>query len=141
MATSGDRRPQRVQDHIERYQATDGLGGHIWNGVPTLLLTTTGRQSGEPFTTPLVYGRNGDDYLVVASRGGAVIHPHWYQNLRANPSVEVQVAADRFSATARTAMPEEKARLWPTMTAIWPRYDEYQRESVRDIPLVILERQ
>ena len=141
MSDSGGRRPQRVQEHIERYRASNGEDGHIWNGVPTLLLTTTGRQSGEPFTTPLVYGRNGDDYLIVASSAGSVVHPHWYRNLRANPSVEVQVAADRFTATARTASPEEKSRLWPIMTAILPRYDEYQETSIREIPLVILERQ
>ncbi len=139
MTTSGNQHPQRVQDHLERYLATGGRDGHIWNGVPTLLLTTTGMQSGEPFTTPLVYGRKGGDYMVVASRGGAVRHPAWYRNLRANPTVEVQVAAGRFTATARTASPEERARLWPVMTAIWPRYDEYQEISIREIPLVILE--
>jgi deazaflavin-dependent oxidoreductase (nitroreductase family) len=141
MTTSGSRRPQRVQDHIDRYRASGGADGHIWQGVPTLLLTTMGRQSGEPVTTPLVYGRSGDSYLVVASRGGSEIHPHWYLNLRANPVVDLQVAADRFTATARTATPQEKASLWPIMTGIWPRYDEYQQSTGRDIPLVILERQ
>jgi deazaflavin-dependent oxidoreductase (nitroreductase family) len=141
MTTSGSRRPQRVQDHIDRYRASGGADGHIWQGVPTLLLTTMGRQSGEPVTTPLVYGRSGDSYLVVASRGGSEIHPHWYLNLRANPVVDLQVAADRFTATARTATQQEKASLWPIMTGIWPRYDEYQQSTGRDIPLVILERQ
>ena len=141
MTTSGSRRPQRVQDHIDRYRASGGADGHIWQGVPTLLLTTMGRQSGEPVTTPLVYGRSCDSYLVVASRGGSEIHPHWYLNLRANPVVDLQVAADRFTATARTATPHEKASLWPIMTGIWPRYDEYQQSTGRDIPLVILERQ
>ena len=141
MITSGGMRPEWVQDHIDRYRASDGEDGHIWRGVPTLLLTTTGRQSGEHITTPLIYGRSGDSYLVVASRGGSEIHPHWYLNLRANPGVELQVAADRFNATARTATPEEKASLWPIMTAIWPRYDEYQQRTGRDIPLVVLERQ
>ena len=141
MAASGERRPQGVLDHIERYLATDGKDGHIWNGAPTLLLTTVGRESGQPFTTPLVYGKNGDDYVLVAASRGSVRHPGWYRNLRANPTVEVQVAADRFTATARTATPEERARLWPVMTAIWPRYDEYQEISVREIPMVVLERQ
>ena len=141
MTTSGSRRPQRVQDHIDRYRASGGADGHIWQGVPTLLLTTMGRQSGEPVTTPLVYGRSGDSYLVVASRGGSEIHPHWYLNLRANPVVDLQVAADRFTATARTATQQEKASLWPIMTGIWPRYGEYQQSTGRDIPLVILERQ
>ena len=140
MTTTGNQRPEWVQDHIDRYRASGGEDGHIWRGVPTLLLTTTGRQSGDKITTPLIYGRSGDRYLLVASRGGAVIHPHWYLNLRANPAVELQVAADRFPATGRTATPEEKAELWHTMTAIWPRYDEYQQNTDRDIPLVILER-
>ena len=77
----------------------------------------------------------------MASRGGSEIHPHWYLNLRANPVVDLQVAADRFTATARTATQQEKASLWPIMTGIWPRYDEYQQSTGRDIPLVILERQ
>ena len=109
--------------------------------MPTLLLTTVGRQSGDEFTTPLVYGRSQDMYLVVASRGGAVTHPQWFLNLRANPTVKLQVAAEKFTATAHIASPEEKAHLWPIMTAIWPKYDEYQQATERDIPLVILERQ
>ena len=140
MTTSGGARPEWVQDHIDRYRTSSGEDGHVWQGAPTLLLTTTGRQSGGRFTTPLIYGRIGDSYLVVASRGGSEVHPHWYLNLRANPAVEVQVAADRFTARARTATAEEKHRLWPLMTAIWPRYDEYQQQTQRDIPLVVLER-
>ncbi len=140
MATQGGRHPEWVQDHISRYRASDGEDGHIWQGLPTLLLTCTGRQSGARFTTPLVYGRSGDSYLVVASRGGAETHPQWFLNLRANPAVEVQVAANRFKATARIASPEEKAELWPKMTAILPRYDEYQQNTERDIPVVVLER-
>ena len=140
MKASGGKRPDGVQDHIDRYRASNGEDGHIWNGVATVLLTTTGRQSGDKFTTPLIYGQSGDRYLLVASRGGSVLHPHWYLNLRANPEVELQVAADRFAATARTASPEKKADLWPVMTAIWPKYDEYQQNTERYIPLVILER-
>ena len=140
MPTSRSVRPGGVQDHIDRYRASNGEDGHMWRGVTTLLLTTTGRQSGDRITTPLIYGQSGEMYLLVASRGGSEIHPHWYLNLRANPSVELQVAADRFMATARTATPEEKADLWPVMTAIWPKYDEYQEGTERDIPLVILER-
>ena len=140
MTANNRNRPEWVQDHIDRYRASSGEDGHMWNGMPTLLLTTTGRQSGNSITTPLVYGRSGERYLLVASRGGAALHPHWYLNLRANPRVELQVAADRFAATARTASPEEKAELWPVMTAILPRYDEYQRNTERDIPLVVLER-
>lgn len=139
MTTSGGARPW-VREHLERYLQTDGEDGHIWRGVPTLLLTTTGRKSGEPYTTPLIYGEDAGRYMVVASRGGAPSHPQWYLNLNANPSVGAQVAADKFQATARTASPDEKPALWALMTAIYPPYDEYQAATEREIPVVILER-
>jgi deazaflavin-dependent oxidoreductase (nitroreductase family) len=123
-----------------RYIASGGQDGHIWEGVPTLLLTTTGRRSGQSRTTPLIYGRAGARYLVVASRGGAPAHPEWYQNLVAQPDVHVQVMADRFKARALTATAAEKPALWKTMTAIWPPYDEYQARTKREIPVVIIER-
>jgi deazaflavin-dependent oxidoreductase (nitroreductase family) len=129
------------QAHVDRYLATDGEEGHDWEGTQTLILTTTGRRSGEPRVLPLIYGRQGDDYLLVASKGGAPQHPGWYLNLQANPEVEVQVKGERFRARARTATPEEKVELWPIMTKEWPAYDQYQARSPRDIPLVILERE
>ena len=129
-----------VAEHARRYLATNGEDGHLWRGVPTLALTTIGRKTGTPRRTMLIYGRDGDNYLLVASQGGAPQHPQWYQNLAAQPEVGVQVRAERFTARARTATPEEKARLWPTMTALWPAFDEYQAKTRRDIPLVILER-
>ena len=116
------------------------MDGHIWEGVPTLLLTTTGRRSSESRTTPLIYGRDGDRYLLVASRGGAPTHPGWYQNLVAQPEVRVQVLADRFKARARAATAAERPALWKAMTAIWPAYEEYQRRTTREIPVVIIER-
>ncbi len=139
--TTSDNRPRGwVEDHVRRYQASDGEDGHIWNGVPTLLLTTTGRRSGRSFTTPLIYGRHGDSYVIVASKGGAPRHPDWYMNLSENPEVGVQVAADRFTARARTAGPDEKPTVWATMAEIWPEYDLYQTRTSRVIPVVILER-
>ena len=99
------------------------------------------RRSGQPRPQPLIYGRHGDDYLVVASKGGAPQHPAWYLNLEANPEVEVQVMGDKMRAHARTATPEEKQTLWPTMTSEWPDYDRYQEITDRDIPVVILEPQ
>ena len=129
------------QEHVKRYVETDGEVGHDWqNGVPVLILTTTGRRSGEERPTPLIYGRSGDDYLVVASKGGAPEPPAWYLNLSEAPDVQVQVKADRFGAHARTATPEEKADMWSTMAAIWPAYDEYQTRTDREIPVVVLER-
>ena len=98
---SGGRPPGWQQAHARRYMETGGQDGHIWEGVTTLLLTTKGRRSGEPRTTPLIYGKDGDRYLVVASRAGAPTHPDWYENLVAQPEVQVQVMADRFKARAR----------------------------------------
>ncbi|MER5453847.1 nitroreductase family deazaflavin-dependent oxidoreductase [Micromonospora sp. NPDC002389] len=130
-----------VAEHIDRYVETNGAEGHEWQpGVFTLLLTTRGRRSGALRRTALIYGRHGDAYVVVASQGGAPRHPAWYLNLLADPEAQVQVAAERFTARARTATPEEKARLWPDMVAIWPAYDDYQTKTDRDIPVVVLER-
>jgi deazaflavin-dependent oxidoreductase (nitroreductase family) len=128
------------QEHVRRYQETDGAEGHEWQGVRTLILTTTGRHSGESRSTPLIYGRHGDDYLVVASKGGAPEHPAWYLNLLEDPEVKVQVMGDRFSARARPASPDEQPELWQKMASIWPAYDEYQTKTDREIPVVVLER-
>jgi deazaflavin-dependent oxidoreductase (nitroreductase family) len=127
-------------EHTERYLNTGGRVGHEWQGTQTLLLTTRGARTGEPRTAPLIYGRHGDDYLLVASKGGSDRPPAWYVNLRANPDVEVQVMGERFPARARTATPEEKPLLWRTMLDEWPAYDEYQRKTDREIPVVVLER-
>jgi deazaflavin-dependent oxidoreductase (nitroreductase family) len=129
------------EEHVRRYRETAGEVGHIWNGVPTLLLTTTGRRSGDQRTTPLIYGQDGDRYVVVASKGGAPQHPAWYLNLSAQPAVELQVAAERFRARARTAAPNERERLWTLMAGIWPAYDDYQAKTERVIPVVVLERE
>ncbi|HUY74187.1 MAG TPA: nitroreductase family deazaflavin-dependent oxidoreductase [Candidatus Dormibacteraeota bacterium] len=137
---STDQHVSWQQAHMQRYLETNGEEGHIWNGLPTLLLTTTGRRSGQLHTTPLIYGQDAGRYLVVASRGGAPQHPQWYLNLVAQPEVQVQVGADRFRARARPATPEEKPALWKQMAGIFPNYDEYQTRTSREIPVVILER-
>lgn len=130
-----------VAEHIHRYVETDGAEGHEWRpGVFTLLLTTRGRRTGKLRRTALIYGRDGDDYLVVASQGGAPEHPAWYLNLLAEPQVQVQVGGEKFIARARTAGPAEKPRMWRTMTGIWPAYDGYQAKTDREIPVVVLER-
>jgi deazaflavin-dependent oxidoreductase (nitroreductase family) len=125
-------------EHVRRYQETAGEEGYLWNGVPILLLTTTGRRSGQRRTSALIFGRDGDDYLIVASTGGAPNHPRWYLNLVANPDAEIQVRADHIPVVARTASPEEKPRLWKVMTNNWPNYDVYQTRTDREIPLVVL---
>jgi deazaflavin-dependent oxidoreductase (nitroreductase family) len=125
-------------EHVQRYRETDGEVGGEWNGAPALLLTTTGRRSGEPRTSALIYGRDGDDYLVVASVGGMPNHPAWYLNLQADPQVSVQVGGERFEATARTASDDEKPRLWAIVNEVWPNYDVYQTRTDRVIPVVVL---
>ena len=128
------------EEHTQKYKETGGQEGHDWQGTQTLLLTTKGRKSGEPRELPLIYGKSGDDYLIVASKGGADAPPAWYLNIEADPDVEVQVWDDRFPAKARVATAEEKAEMWKTMTAEWPAYDDYQKKTDREIPIIVLER-
>jgi deazaflavin-dependent oxidoreductase (nitroreductase family) len=128
-----------VAEHIQKYVETDGEQGHIWNGVPTLLLTTKGRKTGELRRTALIYGKHGSSYLVVASKGGADDAPAWYLNLSANPEVQVQIGPEVFTAQARTATEDEKPELWSKMADIWPAYDEYQTKTQRPIPVVVLD--
>lgn len=130
-----------VKDHIERYVATGGEDGHEWQpGVYTLLLTTTGRKSGEAKRTALIYQPDGAGFAVVASNGGSTGHPAWYLNLLADPSAHVQVGSEEFTAKARTATAEERPRLWALMNEVWPSYTEYQTKTDREIPVVVLDR-
>jgi deazaflavin-dependent oxidoreductase (nitroreductase family) len=141
MSTTRHDQPLFGAEHVNRYRETGGAEGHDWRGTTTLLLTTTGRKSGQKRTTPLIYQRYGDSFLVVASKGGAPQPPGWYLNLTEHPRVEVQVRDKVFPARARTATPEEKPDMWRTMTATWPDYDDYQRKTEREIPVVVLEPQ
>ncbi len=127
-------------EHVRAYQETDGERGYEWRGTQCLLLTTVGRKSGEPRTMPLIFAPDEDRQVIVASKGGAPEHPAWYLNLRDNPEVEVQVKGDKFTATARDAEGEERARLWDVMVGEWPDYNDYQAKTDREIPIVILER-
>jgi len=126
------------EEHVRQYRATDGEVGYLWNDAPILLLTTTGRRSGELRTSALIFGRDGDDYLVVGSMGGAPRHPSWYLNITAQPVAEIQVRAERIPVVARTASDDEKPRLWRIMTDVWPNYDAYQTRTDRSIPVVVL---
>ncbi|MDO8211264.1 nitroreductase family deazaflavin-dependent oxidoreductase [Conexibacter sp. CPCC 206217] len=128
------------KEHVERYEATDGEEGHDWQNTTTLILTTRGRKSGELRRTPLIYQPDGDNLLICASRGGAPEPPAWYLNLLDEPEVGLQVRGDRFTAHARVATPEEKPAMWRKMAATWPDYDEYQKRTDREIPIVVLER-
>ena len=139
--------PNWIADHIRRYQQSNGADGHLWDAsqaggkglIPTLLLTTTGRKSGEPRVLPLIYGKTPTGYAIVASKGGHPSHPVWYLNLLAQPKVRVQVAADKFDAKARVTSGPERAALWKQLAAIYPPYDDYQRRTQREIPVVVIE--
>lgn len=140
--------PGWMQDHTRRYLSSGGTDGHMFTltppgysemTVPSLLLTTTGRRSGEKFVFPLFYGKAGDSYFVVASKGGSPEHPGWYRNLLANPEAEVQVGTTRVRAQARTATGEERARLWQEALRFWPPYADYQSKTEREIPVVVLD--
>lgn len=126
------------ESHVEAYRETGGETGYLWNGVTTLLLTVAGRKTGEPRTSALIFGRDGDDHLVIASMGGAPMHPQWYENLLADPGAEIQVKAEVIPVIARTATADEKPRLWAIMCEAWPNYDTYQERTDRDIPVVVL---
>jgi proline iminopeptidase len=128
-------------EHVRRYRETGGTVGHIWRrGSTILLLTTTGRTSGEKRTTPLIYVPDGPHYAIVASKGGAPDNPGWYKNLEKTPEVELQVKDEVFRARARTVQGEERARLWRKAAGVWPDYDEYAKSTTREIPVVVLER-
>jgi proline iminopeptidase len=129
------------EEHVRRYQQTDGKEGHDWReGSTVLLLTTTGRKSGNESTTPLIYDLDGDDPVIVASKGGAPEHPGWYRNLLHSPDAGVQIKGETFRAKARTTEGDERDRLWKQMNGVWSHYDEYQEKTDREIPVVVLER-
>lgn len=127
-------------EHVKKYRETDGETGHDWQGTQTLILTTTGRRTGKARDKALIYGLTGDNPVVVASKGGAPSHPGWYFNLVDQPTVDVQIWGEQFTAQARTATGEERADLWEQMAQHWPAYDDYQKKTDREIPVVVLER-
>jgi proline iminopeptidase len=141
--------PQWMVDHTNRYLSSGGAEGHMYTirlpnlperEVPSLLLTTIGRKSGEKYLFPLFYGRAGDSYFVIASKGGAPQHPGWYRNILANPEVEIQVGTAKMRARARTVSGAERAKLWQEAVVFWPPYTDYQRKAgSREIPVVVLD--
>ena len=138
--------PGWIGDHMRRYLESDGRDGHMWDAssaggagiFPTLLLTTTGRQSAQPRMLPLIYGEADSNYVIIASKGGFPTHPSWYLNLVAEPEVALQVGAEKFKARARTAEGGERTKLWEVMAAIYPPYLDYQARAGREIPVVVL---
>lgn len=137
--------PDWIRDHTQEYLDSNGEKGHIWDRpdgsgtIPTLLLVTTGRRSGNDLTLPLIYGEADGNYVIVASKGGAPTHPAWYLNLDAEPEVWLQVGAERMAATARTASGDERVALWEQMSTLFSPYNDYQQRAEREIPVVVLE--
>ncbi|MGW6742258.1 nitroreductase family deazaflavin-dependent oxidoreductase [Streptomyces sp. NPDC055025] len=129
-----------VAEQARTYEESDGARGTTIQGVQCLLLDYRGRRTGQLRRTVLIYGRDGDDYLLVASKGGADEHPLWYLNLEADPDVRLRVGAERFAARAETLSAQEKARVWPGLVELFPPYEEYQKKTDRDIPVVRLTR-
>jgi deazaflavin-dependent oxidoreductase (nitroreductase family) len=136
-----------IAEHIELYKK-DPAKAHMWDSaplggpgvLPTLLLTTTGRKSGEARSLPLIYGEHGDAYVVIASKGGLPNHPVWFLNLEAKPECELMVGAKKVSARARVAEGDERAQIWQRMAKIYPPYDAYQESAgERTIPVVVLD--
>ena len=126
-----------VAEHTRRYVESGGEDGYMWRGYPTIVLTTTGRTSGQLRRNALIFGRDDDDYILVASYGGRPEHPLWYRNLTADSSVTIQDRAEVVQGVAETE-PEGPGRdqLWDMMVAIYPPYEEYQAKTARRIPVV-----
>lgn len=127
-------------EHIRVYRETKGARGYHWRGGRILLLTTTGRSSGEPRTSALLHRVDSGRWILVASKGGAPDHPGWFKNLEADPDATIEVLADEIPVRASVAAGEERARLWDLMNEEWPSYTKYQTRTDREIPVVILER-
>jgi deazaflavin-dependent oxidoreductase (nitroreductase family) len=127
-------------EHVRVYRETAGARGYHWRGTTILLLTTHGRTSGQPRTTPLIHRTDGERWIVVASKGGAPAHPSWYENLLADPEATIEVLEETVPVRASTAEGEERARLWSLMAEVWPAYADYQAKTDRQIPVVVLTR-
>ncbi len=127
-------------EHVRVYRETQGERGYHWRGTTILLLTTTGRSSGEERTTPLIHRADGDRWVIVASKGGAPDHPGWYKNLQADPNATIEVRGETIPVRASDAQGPERERLWTLMNEVWPAYDGYQKKTDRQIPVVVLSR-
>jgi deazaflavin-dependent oxidoreductase (nitroreductase family) len=125
---------------IDEFRANGGETFGMFKGRPLLLLTTTGAKSGAQRTTPLVYTRDGDRHVIIASKGGAPTHPAWFLNLRKNPDVTIEVGTEKFDATASIADGAEHDRLYAQHAEMMPQFNEYQQKTSRRIPVVVLER-
>jgi deazaflavin-dependent oxidoreductase (nitroreductase family) len=127
-------------EHVRVYRESSGERGYHWRGTTILLLTTQGRTSGQSRTTPLIHRTDGERWVVIASKGGAPVHPSWFENLQANPEATIEVKDESLPVLASVAEGGERARLWSLMAEVWPAYDDYQSNTDREIPVVVLTR-
>jgi deazaflavin-dependent oxidoreductase (nitroreductase family) len=125
--------------HVRAYLETDGEVGYMWNGAPILLFTTKGRKTGQPRQNAIIFTRDGDNYVLIASHAGNPKHPAWFHNILADPHVSVQVKGEKFETIARVAEGEERERLWAKSAEVWPNYNVYTTRTTRQIPVVVLE--
>ncbi|MEQ8230447.1 MAG: nitroreductase family deazaflavin-dependent oxidoreductase [Gammaproteobacteria bacterium] len=140
--------PQWITDHLREYRESGGKSGHYWDSTAfggagqqrCLLMTTIGRRSGKRYTHPLLYGEDGENLIIVGSKGGSDVHPAWYHNLMAKPEVELQVGPDVYAARATLVSGAERVHIWQLMTALYPPYEDYQARTTREIPLFSLSR-
>lgn len=128
-----------MQDHIRRYLATDGEDGHLMNGFPCLVLTTIGKKSGEKRQAAVIYGKHGNSYVVIGSKGGSDTPPAWFVNLAAAGHGHIQVKADKMNVAMRIAEGDERQALWEMMATIFPDYLEYQKKTTRQLPVIVLD--
>ena len=127
------------ESHVAAYRETNGERGGVWNGATSVLVTYTGRKSGEKRTIAIIGKQVGENFIIIASKGGSPTHPLWYLNIQANPNVEIQFMADRWEGVARTAESPEREALWAEACTQWSAFNDYQARTERKIPVVVIE--
>jgi deazaflavin-dependent oxidoreductase (nitroreductase family) len=125
---------------IDEFRANGGKVGKPFEGMPMVLVTVTGAKSGKTYTTPLVYSKDGDRFVIIASMAGAPNNPDWYHNIKANPAVTLEIGTERFQAKATVTSGEERERLFNAQAAIMPVFNDYRKKTTRQIPVIALER-
>lgn len=127
------------ESHVAAYRETNGEKGGVWNGATAVLVTTKGRKSGEKRTIAIIGKQVGDNFVIIASKGGSPTHPLWYLNILDDPNVEIQYLADRWEGVARTVESPEREAMWAEACTQWPAFNDYQARTTRKIPVVVIE--
>ena len=140
MMTDADDRNAFNRDVIEEFRANEGKVGGMFAGAPMILITHKGAKSGKVYTSPLVYTRDADNVVIIASKGGAPEDPQWFRNLVANPDVTIEIGTEKYAGHARVAAGAERDRLFRAQADLMPNFDEYASKTTRTIPVVVIER-